>query len=76
MPSRAPYHALISNHPSPFPASFNPSHHLSLAAFSLFHSDVLTLISLGLSGSHALTLDLILTASLPTHVSCASTMAS
>ena len=75
MPSQVPYHALISNHPPSFPASFNPSHHLSLTVFSLFHSDVLTLVSLGLSGSHASTLDLILTTSLPTHVSHVSTMA-
>ena len=76
MPSRAPYRALISNRPSSFPASFNPSHRLSFAAFSLFHSDVLTLASLGLSGSRASTLDLILTASLPTHASRASITAS
>ena len=74
MPSQVLYHTLISNCPSPFPASFNPSHCLSLTAFSLFHSDVLTLISLSLSGSHTSTLNLILTASLPTHVSHASTM--
>ena len=76
MPSRAPYRALISNRPSSFPASFNPSHRLSFAAFSLFHSDVLTLASLGLSGSRASTLDLILTASLHTHASRASITAS
>ena len=76
MPSQMPYHTLISNHPPSFPASLNPSHHLSLAAFSLFHSDVLTLISLSLSGSCALTLDLILTTLLPTHTSHALTMAS
>ena len=75
MPSQVPYCTLISNCPPSFPASLNPSHHLSLTAFSLFHSNVLTLISLSLPGSHALTLNLILTTSLPTHVSCASTMA-
>ena len=77
VPSQAPYCALISNHPpsSSFPASLNPSHHLSLTVFSLFHSDVLTLISLSLSGSHASTLDLILTALLPTHMTHVLTMA-
>ena len=76
VPDQAPYHALISNHPSSFPASFNPSHCLHFAAFSWFHPNVLTLVSLGLSGSYALTLDLTSTAPLPTHASHASTMAS
>ena len=76
MPSQVPYCTLISNHPLSFPASFNPSHCLSFTAFSLFHSNVLTFVSLSLSGSHALTLNLTLTALLPTHVSHASTMAS
>ena len=74
-PSWVPYHTLISNHPPSFSTSFNPSHHLSFTAFSLFHSEVLTLISLSLSGSCTSTLDLILTTSLPTHASHALTTA-
>ena len=72
MPSQVPYHTLISNCPSYFPASFNSSHCLSLAAL---HSNVLTLISFSLSGSCASTFDLILTTLLPTHISHGSTTA-